>query len=61
MTKTHTYDTETKSVTRNKRERKGVLSQNQKRKIFKHDMKSKNDNARKRCIDIKFTLNNRNN
>lgn len=53
MAKTHIYDTETKSVTRNKRERKTGLSSNQKRKIFKHDMKRKNDKARKRCVENK--------
>ena len=56
MAKTHTYDTESKSYTRNKRERKGELSSNQKRKIFKNDMKRLNDKARKCCVDNKKVI-----
>ena len=54
MSKSHTIDRDTGVSTRNKGEKKHKPSPNQKRKMFKRDMKKKKDIKRSRCAENKF-------
>ena len=54
MSKSHTIDRETGVYTRNKEEKKSKPSPNQKRKMFKRDMKKKKDMKQYLCAENKF-------
>ncbi len=54
MPKSHTVDRENGVSFRNKSHRKRGLSPNQKRKIFKRDMKKRDEKPRTLCAENKF-------
>ncbi len=54
MSKSHIIDRETGVYTRNKKEKKRKASPNQKRKMFKRDMKKKKDIKQYLCAEDKF-------
>ena len=56
MPKSHTFDRDAGVSTRNKRARKKELSPTQKRKIYKKDMKKKNDRVRNKNIGAKLDV-----